>query len=88
MSPALRVMELVASRDAATLLPIIQRHVWLGTIVWSDMWMVYNDVQHLPAVAQHQMVNHSIEFFNSATRVHTQHMKQDKNEDQENESLP
>ena len=56
VSPALGVMELVASCDAATLLPIIQRHVHPGTIVWSDMWAAYNNVQHLPPVAQHQTV--------------------------------
>ena len=58
LTPALGVMELVAQRDAATLLPMI---------VWSDMWAVYNNVQHIPAVAQHQTVNHSIEFVNSAS---------------------
>jgi hypothetical protein len=70
VSPALGVMELVAQRDAITLLPIIQRHVHPGTIVWSDIWAAYNNVQDLPPVAQHQTVNHSIEFINSATGVH------------------
>ena len=53
LTPALGVMQLVAQRDAATLLPIIQQHVRPGTIVWSDMWAAYNRVQHLPPVAQH-----------------------------------
>ena len=53
------------------LLPIIQQHVHPGTIVWIGMWAAYNRVQHLPPVAQHQMVNHSIEFVNSATGIHT-----------------
>ena len=74
MSPALGVMELVASHDAATLLPIIQRHVRPGIIVWSDTWVAYNNV-HLPPVAQHQTVNHSIEFVNSTTGVHTQNIE-------------
>ena len=55
--------------------PIIQQHVRPGTIVWSDMWAAYNRVQHLPPVAQHQTVNHSIEFVNSATGVHTQNIE-------------
>ena len=75
LTPALGVMQLVAQRDAATLLPIIQQHVRPGTIVWSDMWAAYNRVQHLPPVAQHQTVNHSIEFVNSATGVHTQNIE-------------
>ena len=36
------------------------------------MWAAYNNVQYLPPVVQHQMVNHSIEFVNSTTGVHTQ----------------
>ena len=50
-----------------------------GTIVWTDMWAVYNHVQHIPHVAQHQTVNHSIEFVNSATQVHTEHIESYRN---------
>ena len=60
--PALGVMELVPSRDARTLLPIIQQHVQPGTIIWSDEWRAYRRVQNIPAVAQHQTVNHSVMF--------------------------
>ena len=60
VSPALGVMELVAQRDAATLLSVLQRHVRPGTIVWRDMWAAYNNVQHLPPVTQHQTMNHSV----------------------------
>ena len=45
VSPAFGVMEQVAQRDAATL---IQRHIRPETIVWSDMWAAYNNVQYLP----------------------------------------
>ena len=48
VTPALGVMELVAQWDAATLLPIIQQHIRPGTIVWSDMWAAYNNIQHIP----------------------------------------
>ena len=76
-TPALGVMTLVARRDAATLLPVIQQHVQPGTIVWSDEWAAYNSVQQLPPVAQHQSesVNHSIEFVNPSTVVHTQNIE-------------
>ena len=47
-SPALGSMEIVACRDAATLLPIINDHVAPGTEVWSDEWSAYNHVGSLP----------------------------------------
>ena len=74
-SPALGVMTLVPKRDAATLLPIIARHVWPGSIVWSDEWAAYRQVQQLAPVSHHQTVNHSITFVDPTTGVHTQHVE-------------
>ena len=45
--PALGYMELVANRDAQTLLPIIQAHAATGTIIHSDQWAAYRQVQQL-----------------------------------------
>ena len=64
-------MEVVDQRDAATLLPIISDHIVAGTTVWSDMWAAYNGIAALPEVAAHETVNHSIQFINPATGVHT-----------------
>ena len=68
-TPGLGVMEVVATRDAATLLHYPQ-HVRPGTIIWSDQCL-----QLLASVAQHETVNHSIEFVNLTTEVHTQNVE-------------
>ena len=74
-SPALGYMQIVARRDAATLLPIIQQHVGPGTIIHSDQWRAYSRVASLPNVASHATVNHSVEFVDSTTGVHTENVE-------------
>ena len=74
-TPALGYMEVVQTRDAATLLPIIQAHVAPGTVVHSDQWRAYSQVASLPSVQNHQTVNHSITFVDLTTGVHTQHVE-------------
>ena len=68
-------MSIVNSHDAATLLPIIQAHVAPGTIIHSDMWRAYNNVETLHNVASHHTVNHSLNFVDPVTGVHTQHVE-------------
>ena len=69
--PAFVYMEIVISRDATTLFPIIQAHIHPGTILWSDKWAAFNRVSRVPVVAGHQTVNHSLYFTDPATGVHT-----------------
>ena len=57
------------SRSAATLLPLIQRWVLPGSIVYTDEWSGYNSLQ--ASGFSHDTVNHSIQFVNPTTGVHT-----------------
>ena len=56
--PATGYMQLVDQRNAATLLPIIQQHVYLGTVVHSDEWAAYSQISS--AGYSHLSVNHSL----------------------------
>ena len=74
-TPALGYMEVVQKRDAPTLLPIIQAHIAPGSVVHSDQWRAYSQVSSLPGIAAHNTVNHSINFVEPVTGVHTQHVE-------------
>ena len=74
-TPALGYVQVVARRDAATLLPIIQTHVAPGSVVHTDEWRAYSGVGNIPSVSSHGTVNHSINFVDPVTGVHTQHVE-------------
>ena len=74
-TPALGYMEIVARRDAATLLPIIQAHVAPGTEIHSDQWAAYRQVSSLPNVGAHSVVNHTYDFVDPVTGTHTQNIE-------------
>lgn len=63
---------MVDRRDAATLLPIIQRCALPGTEVHSDDWGTYRRLQLLPNVNRHRVVVHAHNFVDPRTGVHTQ----------------
>ena len=59
----------VEIRSADTLIPIIKKHVLLGTTIISDCWKAYSRLEEEDYT--HMTVNHSKEFVNSQTGAHT-----------------
>ena len=75
MTPSLGFMQIVQQRTPQTLLPIINAHVALGTIVHTNEWRSYSRISSLPNVASHGMVNRSVTFVNPTTGFHTQNIE-------------
>ncbi len=75
-TPALGLLRIVPNRTRAILLPIIQQHILPGTTIHSDDFATYRTaVGQLPNVAHHGIVNHSLNFVDPGTGVHTQHVE-------------
>ena len=60
----------IEKRDAQTLTDVISRHVANGSIVYTDLWRGYATLEDRTGL-RHLSVNHSGEFVESATGVHT-----------------
>ena len=73
--PNNQLWDIVAARDAITLLPIINNHEVSGTIVHSNEWPAYNRVASLPNANSCSSVNHSTTFVDPITDTHTQHIE-------------
>ena len=51
----------VQRRDAATLIPIITRHIAAGSVIYSDEWAAYRHINAVPGRHYiHQTVNHQV----------------------------
>ncbi|KAG0438837.1 hypothetical protein DMUE_2849 [Dictyocoela muelleri] len=65
-------VEVVPDRSQETLLPIIHRVCRTGSVIWSDEWRGYRNLY--PSFT-HLTVNHSYNFVNPVTGVHTQNIE-------------
>jgi transposase len=63
----------VQDRSASTLLPIIQRWVHVGTIIYSDCWRAYDGLTALGYI--HMRINHSTNFVDPNTGATTNHIE-------------
>jgi len=69
-------MQPVATRDEATLRPLIEAHVDVGTIIHTDMWRAYNTLAQSANGYVHYTVNHSQNFVHPIDRqVHTNNVE-------------
>ena len=66
--PVRGYMEIVDRRDAATLIPIIERHVAPGSIIYSDQWRAYAQLSNNQNYT-YASVNHS-EYFVDPAKFH------------------
>ncbi len=66
--------EIVEDRSADTLLPLVRKYITPGTTIHSDHWRSYQQVANIPVNPRyrHGRVNHSQNFVDPATGVHTQ----------------
>lgn len=73
-SPAKGYVQIVEDRSRATLFEIINKICLPGTIIHSDEWRAYSTITR-DLGFQHLTVNHSVNFVNPETGVHTQHVE-------------
>ncbi|KAK6012480.1 hypothetical protein OSTOST_22372, partial [Ostertagia ostertagi] len=66
-------VEVTDNRSSENLDTIIQKYVLPGTVIRTDMWKGYNNLKNLGYI--HETVNHSENFVDPATGVHTQRVE-------------
>ena len=67
------VLRLLDSRCANDILPVITEHVLPHTTIYTDCWAAYNNLPNIPNMHYtHQTVNHTENFVDPVTGVHTQ----------------
>lgn len=63
----------VPNRSTEILLPIIRKYVIAGSIIHTDKWRAYDALQNENYI--HQTVNHSANFIDPETDIHTQNIE-------------
>lgn len=73
-TPSRGYLSVVPNRSEENLYPIIESVVLPGTIIWSDSWAAYRNISSRLRF-EHGMVNHSLNFVDSQTGIHTQNIE-------------
>ena len=70
-------LEWVKSRSEETLVPVIQEHIRPGTKIHSDSWRAYNHLDNIGRASpySHGVVNHSKNYVDPESGVHTQEIE-------------
>jgi len=67
-------LEIVPNRTAAVLLPLIESHVAPHSIIMSDEWAAYRQLQNINNYT-HMTINHSVNCVNPVTGANTQRIE-------------
>lgn len=75
--PSRGYYKVVPKRNRENIFPIIEKCLRPGSILHTDDYTVYTNIQQLLPnnVSQHRIVNHSLNFVDPVTGVHTQNIE-------------
>ncbi|KAG0439755.1 hypothetical protein DMUE_2211, partial [Dictyocoela muelleri] len=74
VTPARGYAEIIESRNSNTIIPIIERIVRPGSIIYTDEWPAYTNLSNLNTYI-HGTVCHKYHFVDPETFIHTQNVE-------------